>query len=329
MARAYDKTVTIKARLSFKVMGMFDDVVLFHRSGSVPFGCLGERGSAEGLGTWFEFNTCMRKIAVGDLNHIAGAQKHLQSGDELYRGDDAYRFLLQVICGLHSPLVGETEVLGQFKNAVSRVSLPSTPWGGQMNRLFQALFEDAKRVRQSHLEELGSQSYGSLLRRLLREFKKVHVLGAGHIVQEILPWLCKDRTDVHIHCRNVAKARAELGGRPRIPMPSLRFHATDERRALASAEAVVVAAPVSAAWLSDWFPARLRFVADLRGDSSHDPISGVPSVLALADLVSSISNNVDLLEARKKAALAAIDDAVRGRSRHVEHRPFGWEDLCA
>lgn len=306
---------------------MFSDIVLIHRPGSTGF-----KFDPAVAHQWMLFNTCLRKIAIGDIHHLSSVYSELTPDDELYRGDEAFRFLLQVICGLHSPLIGETEVYGQFKNAVTTFEVPKTPWGVQVNRLFQCLFEDAKKVRNAHLEDLGSQSYGSVLRREMKGLKRVHVLGAGHLVQEILPWLCKDETEIHVHCRDTQKVSVQLAA-----FSQIRVHDLNERSGLADAEALVVAAPVTASWTAEWLGSNgsLKVIADLRDDSATDKLQATASVLKaasilnLTELLARVTDNQVQLEVRKEAALNAINQAVRERARHVEYRPFGWEDLCA
>lgn len=320
---------------------MFNEVILIHRSGSTAFdfaqpsepsshalGLVADHRSSvsSGHGAWLRFYTCMRKIVVGQAHHLSSVESLLKDEDEIYYGERAYQFLLQVICGLHSPLVGETEVYGQFKKVVSEFSIPASPWGLEMKRLIQSLFEDAKRIRQHHLKDLGSQSYGSILRRELKGFKQVHFLGAGQLVQEILPWLSKDGTQIHLHCRDVAKVSQEM-----MAFPHVRVSALDQKTNLELAEALIIAAPVSATWVESWLPecSVPQVIADLRGESAEDRICRSERVLNLADLFSRIESNQAQIMARKRAALAAIDAAVEERSRYVEYRPFGWDDVCA
>jgi glutamyl-tRNA reductase len=306
---------------------MISEILVLHRPGSAGFEFGAPESAAHlGLDQLFLFNTCMRKIAVLSLDDFALVESGLRAGDEVYRGDDGYRFLLEVTCGLRSPLIGETEVAGQFRNAVSAYAVPSTPWGRQFSRMAKNLFEDVKRVRQAHLVDLGSQSYGSILRRELKGLKQVHVLGAGHLAQEILPWLAKEGTQVHVHARSLEKARIDFGG-----LAGLHIHSLEERAELAHAQAIVIAAPVRSAWFQDWVPydATPAIVADLRGDSREDQITGFGHVLPLDEFVNRISSNQAHLEARKAQALAEIENVVLERSRHVEYRPFGWEDVCA
>ncbi|MEK7357107.1 MAG: hypothetical protein AAB250_11705, partial [Bdellovibrionota bacterium] len=241
--------------------------------------------------------------------------------------EDAYKFLLEVICGLRSPLLGETEVYGQFKTTVAQLAIPATPWGGLLARTFKNLFEDAKRIRQAHLEELGSQSYGSVLRREIKGLSNVHILGAGQLVREILPWIAKDGIAITIHCRDEAKVTRELGDiAEKVKIVSLAMKAD-----LGGADALVVAAPVAASFIESWMrgPSRPALAVDLRANSAVDVPGGFTKVLDLGQILSRLTANKDLLQARKRAALEAIESAVAARARHVEYRPFGWDDVCA
>jgi glutamyl-tRNA reductase len=311
---------------------MFGDLVLLHLPGS------SSTESAAWPDQCFVWKTCLRQIVVCPESQVDLLEEQLRPQNlsgagspvhELYCGIEAYRFLLQVICGLHSPLLGETEVYGQFKNAVSEFALPVGPSGGQLRRLFQALFEDAKKIRQHHLVDLGSQSYGSILRRELRGLKQIHVLGAGHLVQEILPWISKDGCQVHVHCRQPEKARGQFKQIENVHLHNI------ENSDLQGADGLVVAAPVSAAWLASWLEranaGALELIADTRGDSASDRMAEQSAArqLTLSMLHGQISGNQVLLQARKATALKAIDEAVTDRGRFADHRPFGWEDVCA
>ena len=57
--------------------------------------------------------TCLRQIYFSDLHEDLNFKP--QAGDEIYMGLEAETFLAEVLCGLKSPLIGETEVFGQFK----------------------------------------------------------------------------------------------------------------------------------------------------------------------------------------------------------------------
>jgi glutamyl-tRNA reductase len=321
---------------------MFSDVVLIHG----PAERVGQNSSLaltddfsrlsnfdpSKLNEIFFWQTCLRQLVLIDETTLGGVRPVLARGDEIYHGDMAFQFLLQIICGLHSPLVGETEVYGQFKNAAAAYTAKTpmaTPWDARVRRFFKALFQDAKRIRQAHLEDLGSQSYGSVLRRELKSHQNIHILGAGQLVQEILPWIAKDGKEIHVYARDPEKARGLLGFKENIFV-----HAIEDQGVqglLASADALVIAAPVSSSKISEWLPknANFSFIADLRADSSTDRFECAARLLDLAELFSRITTNQALLDERKTAALEAIAAAVGERNQHVEYRPFGWEDVCA
>lgn len=310
---------------------MFSELILIHRNGGqAPNGLTSLFTGDDELALHaFYFKTCLRQIAIVDSETASAIE--IQPTDDVHRGGDAYRFLLEVICGLRSPLIGETEVSGQFKLAVSAYPIPATPWGQQLKRFFQNLFEDAKRIRQNHLVDLGSQSYGSVLRREFKsipQIKTIHILGAGHLVQEVLPWIAKDGIEIHVHCRDTEKARNAFAGRT-----DYQIHSLKETVAFGPNDAFVVAAPVTAEWMQSWLSSHANhapeIIADLRADSAEDRIQLNCRVLDLSQVFSHISETQTHLEARKVAALKAIEAAVQERHRYVEYRPFGWEDVCA
>ena len=63
-----------------------------------------------------------------------------------YEGKDAIRHLLCVACGLDSMILGESQILGQIKNAYTQ-SLNANTLGKYLGRLFQHAFTVAKMVR--------------------------------------------------------------------------------------------------------------------------------------------------------------------------------------
>lgn len=295
---------------------MFNDIVLVHRRDGDGF----RAESAE----WRLWQTCLRKIAVGPTSALSDLE--LQPCDQIHRGEDAYRVCLEIVCGLHSPLVGETEVFGQFKNAVDMWLGADSAFSRDLRRFTQGLIEDAKRIRAAHLSDLGSQSYGSLLRRELRGVSEVHILGAGHLVGEILPWICKDGTRVHVYARNLERAEKLAAQFPEAVFSEIKPD-------LKLSGALVIAAPMTARALDVWSTnTSFDRVFDLRGESATDPLTQVFSraqVAGLDELMRRISANQEMIASRRKLALDAIVKTVAERSRHVEYRPFGWEDVCA
>src|SRR5207253_4304308 len=136
---------------------------------------------------------------------------------EVVRGQDAYRFLLEEICGLNSPIVGETAVMGQFKEFLLNAKFPKNSWGSFLRRLATNLMIDSKRIRHEHLQGIGSQSYGSLVRQHVKGMPTVAVLGAGKLAREILPWLL-GKTKVRVFYRNWRHAKDLLDQYPEIQL---------------------------------------------------------------------------------------------------------------
>jgi glutamyl-tRNA reductase len=307
--------VTSRPATNFRLVEyMTQEFIVLHRSGPDRYRLRDEVVA-------FSFMTCLRHVVIAEESVIADLAP--QGGDVL-RGEEAYRFVLEVICGLHSPLIGETEVAGQFKNAVAAFSSPS---GSFLAKIFKALFEDAKKIRDAHLKDLGSQSYGSVLRREIRGLKNVHILGAGHLVQEILPWVMKDGLQLTIHVRDVVKASRELAEKLGADtFAKLRVSPIGARAE--KCDALVIAAPVSSEFVSSW-SSGAGFVADLRADSAVDRLTGFDRSLELGAFMSRLTENQTFVVERKRLALEAIAKAALERARTVEYRPFGWEDVCA
>src|SRR5437660_4432656 len=131
-----------------------------------------------------EWQTCLRRILFLSSNEnravieAAEGGKALPPTVEVFRGEEAYRFLLEVICGLNSPIVGETAVMGQFKEFSLRARFPKTAWGPFLIGLMTNLLMDAKHVRHGHLQGIGSKSYGSIVRQQVKGMPTVAALGA-------------------------------------------------------------------------------------------------------------------------------------------------------
>jgi len=99
-------------------------------------------------------------------------------------GHAAAEHLFQVAAGLDSMVVGETEILGQIKEAY-RVAAGAGTTGKRLNRLFQSSFAAAKAARSQTQITRGSVSVGSVAVELAEKLfgrladRTVMVLGAG------------------------------------------------------------------------------------------------------------------------------------------------------
>lgn len=268
------------------------------------------------------WKTCLREIAILDSR---GIHPHdLKPDDEIYVREGAYRFLLEVICGLHSPSVGETEVLGQFKIFAEKAQAGpawrcTAPW-------IQRLLSDAKRIRTNHLTGLGSRSYGQLAQQYLHDCERVVVLGAGHLAHETLPWFA-DR-EVHVFCR-----RPEAGAALADRVGHVRIHGLDESLDGGVRTGLVIGAPMNAAEVEEWAESAgcpFDVIVDLRGESLRDPvIFDGTRVVHFEQVLSDLESNCRFAAARVERARKEIAERAKEFWDRYEIRPFGWEDLCA
>lgn len=253
------------------------------------------------------WSTCLRGLAF-----VKGRPDFpIMACDEVYHQHLAYQFLLEIICGLHSPIIGETEVLGQFKIfAQSWVQLDES-----REPLVQRLLNDAKAIRSRHLSGMGNQSYGSWLRKNLNSTSgQIHILGAGHLVQEILPYLEK-QGEVILHARSPDK----VGFFSRVlNLKKSRF----------DKGALVVAAPLSGEEIRQWLNGSTpEQIFDLRDNSSSDAVC--PTAVPLAEIFGQIEQTKAQLRPvveKIKVEIAHRSELVAGQERV---RPQGWDDLCA
>jgi glutamyl-tRNA reductase len=275
-----------------------------------------------------EWQTCLRRIVLLHKSESAAFTARPTAGSETYEGQDAYNFLLEIICGLRSPLVGETAVMGQFKEFCARTRFPSNEWGHFLRRMTSDLLVDAKRVRCRHLEGLGSQSYGGLVRQHLKGIPSVIVLGAGQLAEEILPWIV-GKTDVTVCARTPERAKGLLEQHCEVRVTQFTLeHSQKETRPTA----IVVAAPIQARAVAEWMALQSTpfvKILDLRGEAETDSLSCSLPLIRLSEMFATVKNDRPKLAARVAAARDEIRKAGQRLIEQAQFRPFGWEDLCA
>ena len=145
-------------------------------------------------------------------------------GDELYthRDPQSVDHLFRVSCGIDSMVLGETEILGQLKQAY-KLAHAEKATGALLNKTFQKAFNVAKLVRSETQIQRGSISVSSVAVELAESIfdslksRQVLVIGAGDTSEKAARAL-KSRGAQSVlvsnrsHDRAVALA-AELGGR--------------------------------------------------------------------------------------------------------------------
>ncbi len=281
-----------------------------------------------------EWQTCLRRLLfLNRIEHSALIEStenntFTATGVEVYRGREAFGFLLEVICGLNSPLVCETAVMGQFREFCAQARFPNTTWGWFLRQFTSNVLVDAKRVRHEHLQGIGSQSYGSLVRQHAKGMPTVAVLGSGKLAREILPWLI-GKTTARVFYRTRQHAEGLLTEYPEIKLE--QYSANDASWEQKEA-GLVIAAPLPAAEVESWVRLQSSSFSkclDLRGDAETDPISLPVPVIKLSELFAALRAERQRLEGRVDSARTSIQQLVQRQAHQAQFRPFGWEDLCA
>ena len=156
-------------------------------------------------GSEFILATCQRTLILSiDNNPFPDLLK--DKGHESLFGTHAYSFLLEVICGLQSKLIGENEIVSQFKAAykdyVSRSNRSSN-----LLIVIEKLFKDAKEVRTDYLLGLTQKTYSSIARKHIinkHKAKSVLILGSGQLAEDLINQF-KKKTNLYISGRNTDK----------------------------------------------------------------------------------------------------------------------------
>lgn len=279
------------------------------------------------------WETCRRQIFFSEEMLTQSLQ--LSSADELYRGLDAEQFLVEVLCGLKSPLLGETEVFGQFKNWWQHLDNPT--FKNKFSPRMQQIFSIVKKVREEALCGMGSQSYGSLLRKKITDrsvnlspdqIPVIDFIGAGQLVEEIVPWIQK-KWSYRIFCRNPEKVRETPYGAAALEVLPLQ---TASPMTAALSSVVVVAAPLRHHDLHMWFamqPKGARYsVYDFRHDSpAFIPPACIRHYSHLDHFTTEVEGQKQEIQMHIGRAYSRIESWKEEENSRVQIRPFGWDDL--
>jgi glutamyl-tRNA reductase len=260
------------------------------------------------------WRTCVREIAFVD------AAGDLPAAAEIWHDEEAYARLLEVVCGLDSPIVGETEVLHQFKVFADSLAADDREW----RELCRSVLADARAIRARHLVGLGSRSYGSAVRRYLRSCAHVAVVGTGVLAREILPFVADDGRTVDLWGR---RATCPI---PNAPAAYRRLDAT-----LADSPhrecALVVAAPIASSGIAAVAAnyRNVEVIVDLRSEGAHDQSPAIAPVVTLADIFAEFDRAAAMTSTRVAAARHDISRSARAFVTRAKLNPSGWHDLCA
>ncbi len=291
--------------------------------------------------------TCLRevRIAIQSAREQPSAGTADAAGFERYTGVEAYGFLLQLACGLESEIAGETEILGQIKQAWRDHEIAQPEAAKELRPWIQRLLQDTKEIRSEYVVSLGSATYGSLVRRLLGGTLTgpTLLIGAGQLAETVLPFL--DTGEVLVWNRSRARSEvmlsrqraAQVQGRVQL----LASTAEAEDAAWRRAQDVVICIPADfkrdAQRVQLWHhhgSATGRVLHLGINATEGTAWAGVPRLATLRELfglrdTQATQRDAQLARARRacanKAQLARLDDADGSRAGNSNH---GWEDLA-
>ena len=308
-----------EARYNILVM---EDIVLLHRKSNENI-----------LPGYPTFGTCLRQITFIPANEAN--QMSFPDG-ELFVGESATAFLISILCGLHSPILGETEVLGQFKTFLEKQRLLSDSLLAQgfATRWMNFIFEKVKEIRTQHLRDQvnsqGPSSYGSFVRHLIKGKSKISIFGSGQLAVEILPWL-KEMEEIVIHCRQPDVIQSL----PAFQHTNISVTSYALKNPLN--EVLLIVAPMSDECVLKELELRrqasnshIDHVIDLRRRTSEDHFLPLGIKYTSLDEFFALAQKAEESSQQKRRELMKLSsELARKFYLRIEVRPLGWDDLCA
>lgn len=272
------------------------------------------------------WQTCRRKLLFFD--ELSFQNYQVSEHEEVYYDIEAEEFLIEVLCGLKSPLVGETEVFGQFK--LWWQNLENNSFKQKYEARVQQIYSVVKRIREESLCGLGSQSYGSLLRKKIGELAsasgevRIDFVGAGQLVEEMVPWVEK-KWKYRIWCRNPQRIES-------TEMAQKAESVKNMNDAEEVSNLLVVAAPLSHDELNFWIKKRSSgenlHVFDFRHDSmDYNGSDQFRQFLHLDHFTTEVEEKKQQIQFHIEEAKAKINNWKNTEMNRAQVRPFGWDDL--
>lgn len=150
----------------------------------------------------FVLSTCQRTLVLHHQDCPLEDKVNV-APQETKAGKDAYLYLLEIICGLKSKLVGESEIVSQFKTAYKDYVV-SPQKESTLLQILEKLFKDAKDIRSNYLMGLTHKTYASIARKQITskyKAKEVLILGSGQLAEDLINQF-KKKAKVFLCARN-------------------------------------------------------------------------------------------------------------------------------
>ena len=174
----------------------------------------------------FILRTCQRTVVLNyDYNNDNLTDQCAKKLIQSLEGDRAYHFLLEIICGLQSKLVGENEIVGQFKVAYQEY-VSQEYRNSKIMLILEKLFKDAKEIRTNYLLGISQKTYSSIARKHIKSVHnapQVLIVGSGQLAEDLINQF-KKKIKVSITARNSEKVQelAQTHGIEIVPWSKLK-----------------------------------------------------------------------------------------------------------
>jgi len=274
-----------------------------------------DKESFSGLVHW---KTCMRTLYIGDVRIFDISLTQFSQHYQAYVGYEAYKLLLEIVSGIRSRLLGETEILAQFKEVLKNESLPQNSLGDYLKKLRDQIIEDSRKIRSGHLRFLGDQSYGGLANRYLKSSEEVVLIGTGNLAIKVLPWLLGKNRKVTVVGRNPEKLQ-EIANKYPVEIESLDTF-------IPTTQAVVIAAPIS---VQQMIPSLRKdtIVVDFREDDKKDQFPNSLGYISFETMLNSLKAQEERNKELRKKLEVVVSDLAEERENESQNFIYGWEDI--
>lgn len=271
----------------------------------------------------FELRTCQRTLVLSyDERPFGAVALPLHERAE---GKGAYLFLLETICGLKSRLLGENEIVAQFKEAYHQY-LTRSEREARLLLVLEKLFKDAKEIRTAHMVGLGLKTYASITRRHFAAHKaeEILILGSGQLAEDLINQF-KKRSRVLVSARNSERLR-ELVEQHKVTAVPWENKQLWEDQALIANTIGFEGTLLDQSFFDGWVRRHpLRLMVDLGSPSClHTDLTIEQGLLKLNDILAEGAMVEEQKYERLVLARHALHEVVDKRVRWLEERGRKW-----
>ncbi len=150
----------------------------------------------------FVMKTCQRTLV------ISTQPLKIESASTSLTSTEAYRYILEMLCGLKSRLIAEHEIVSQYKTFLSQY-LSYINRDPELIPYLQKLLQDCKSIRSNHLIGISQKTYAALSRKILRTHDydnetNILIYGSGQLAEDLINQF-KKSSNVFVTGRNQEK----------------------------------------------------------------------------------------------------------------------------